>query len=132
MVLKSYQKWIFFHVIIFGSIFEETWHLFCWYKCVAFAFYHTSTSAVGHIIVQNICCLSQPCGLIEDLLLSLSLWFSLTNKMWVEVTCHFHIETIKAFIWFHTIFSFLNAKGKWNNKSFSITRKKLFWNHGIS
>ena len=33
----------------------------------------SEVAIVGHVIVQNTCCLSQLCDLIEDLLLSLSL-----------------------------------------------------------
>ena len=88
----------------------------------------SEVAIVGHVIVQNTCCLSQLCDLIEDLLLSLSLWFSLTNKMWVEVTHHFQMETIKPFTWFHTIFLFLNTKGEWNNKSFYTLKKKTVLN----
>lgn len=93
------------------------------YNCTGFAFYHTTASIVGRIIIHNICCLSQFCDLIEDLLLSLSLWFSVTNKMWVEVTHHFHVETIKPFTWFHTLFLFLNTKAEWNNKTFYTQEK---------
>lgn len=49
---KTYQKCIFFHVIVFGSILKEILYLFSWHKCLVFTFY--PNFCVGdHIIAQN-------------------------------------------------------------------------------